>query len=141
MWSAQPPSRVPQGSIQQSVRKTLIRIKSIEHPGVRGQPTGDNRCLDEELLAQRRQVGCGTSKLPWERDCPPGPYRFGPPGQIRDATNSIREECDLFHFWSWHPGGANFLFADGSVHFLAYGADAVLPALGTRAGGEVATLP
>jgi prepilin-type processing-associated H-X9-DG protein len=83
----------------------------------------------------------GKAKLPWERDCPAGPYRFGPPGQIRDVTNSIREECDLFHFWSWHPGGANFLFADGSVHFLTYGADAVLPALGTRAGGEVATLP
>jgi prepilin-type processing-associated H-X9-DG protein len=57
------------------------------------------------------------------------------------VTGSIREECDLFHFWSWHPGGANFLFADGSVHFLDYGADAVLPALGTRAGSEVATLP
>jgi prepilin-type processing-associated H-X9-DG protein len=83
----------------------------------------------------------GKSSLPWERDCPPGPYRFSPPGQIRDASGSIREECDLFHFWSWHPGGAHFLFADGSVHFLAYGADAVLPALGTRAAGEVATVP
>jgi hypothetical protein len=31
--------------------------------------------------------------------------------------------------------------ADGSVHFVAYGADAVLPALGTRAGGEVVTPP
>jgi prepilin-type processing-associated H-X9-DG protein len=85
--------------------------------------------------------GSGRSRLPWERDCPPGPYRFGPPGQIRDAKGSVREECDLFHFWSWHAGGANFLYADGSVHFLAYGADAVLPALGTRAGGEVVELP
>ena len=83
----------------------------------------------------------GRSRLPWERDCPPGPYRFGPPGRIRDATGSVREECDLFHFWSWHPGGAHFVYADGSVHFLAYGADAVLAALGTRAGGEVVALP
>jgi prepilin-type processing-associated H-X9-DG protein len=83
----------------------------------------------------------GRSKLAWERECPVGPYRFGPPGQIRDAKGSVREECDLFHFWSWHPGGANFLYADGSVHFLDYGADAVLPALGTRAGGEVVTPP
>ena len=83
----------------------------------------------------------GRSKLPWERDCPPGPYHFQPQRQIRDVTGSIREECDLFHFWSWHAGGANFLYADGSVHFLAYTADEVLPALGTRAGGEVVTLP
>jgi prepilin-type processing-associated H-X9-DG protein len=83
----------------------------------------------------------GKSRLAWERDCPSGPYHFGPPGQIRDTTGAVREECDLFHFWSWHTGGANFLYADGSVHFLTYAADAVLPALGTRSGGEVVALP
>ena len=46
-----------------------------------------------------------------------------------------------FQFWSLHPGGANFAFADGSVRFLPFAADSVLPALATRAGGEVATLP
>jgi prepilin-type processing-associated H-X9-DG protein len=104
-------------------------------------PGQRNGSVGVVLGTRELNFGSGISKLPWERDCPPGPYRFGPPGQIRDATGSIREECDLFHFWSWHPGGANFLFTDGSVHFLAYGADAVLPALGTRAGGEVVTLP
>jgi prepilin-type processing-associated H-X9-DG protein len=59
---------------------------------------------------------------------------------IRDVNNSVREACDLFHFWSWHHGGAHFLYADGSVHFLTYGADAVLQALGTRAGSEVVTV-
>ncbi len=40
--------------------------------------------------------------------------------------------------YSFHPGGANFLFADGSVHFLKAGMDIrVLAALATRAGGEV----
>jgi prepilin-type N-terminal cleavage/methylation domain-containing protein/prepilin-type processing-associated H-X9-DG protein len=40
--------------------------------------------------------------------------------------------------YSFHPGGANFLFADGSVHFLPAGMSIrVLAALGTRAGGEV----
>jgi len=43
----------------------------------------------------------------------------------------------MFHFWSMHSGGANFLFADGSVHFLRYSADAILPALATRHGNEV----
>jgi prepilin-type processing-associated H-X9-DG protein len=104
-------------------------------------PGQRNGSVGVVLGTRERNFGSGKSLLSWERDCPPGPYRFGPPGQIRDATGAIREECDLFHFWSWHHGGANFLYADGSVHFLAYGADAVLAALGTRAGGEVVTPP
>ena len=83
----------------------------------------------------------GQSLLPWENDCPRGPYRFMPPGLIRDKSNAIREECDLFHFWSWHSGGANFLYADGSVHFLTYEADVTLPGLGTRAGDDVVWEP
>jgi prepilin-type processing-associated H-X9-DG protein len=44
----------------------------------------------------------------------------------------------VFHFWSLHPGGAHFAFADGSARFLSYSADSVLPALATRAGGDIA---
>jgi prepilin-type N-terminal cleavage/methylation domain-containing protein/prepilin-type processing-associated H-X9-DG protein len=65
--------------------------------------------------------------------CLSGPYHFTP-GRISNT-------CDLLHFWSLHPGGANFLFADGSVHFLRYAADGILPALATGAGGEVVELP
>jgi prepilin-type processing-associated H-X9-DG protein len=40
--------------------------------------------------------------------------------------------------YSFHPGGANAVFADGSVHFLQAGINLrVLAALITRAGGEV----
>ncbi len=45
--------------------------------------------------------------------------------------------CDVLHFWSRHPGGANFVFVDASVHFLRYSADPLLPALSTRNCGEV----
>lgn len=65
--------------------------------------------------------------------CPMGPYGF--------RAGQITDQCDAFHFWSLHAGGANFLFADGSVRFLSYSAAAILPALATRAGGEVAEIP
>jgi prepilin-type N-terminal cleavage/methylation domain-containing protein/prepilin-type processing-associated H-X9-DG protein len=49
----------------------------------------------------------------------------------------IGNYCDVHHFWSQHPGGANWAFADASVRFLGYANAGVLPALATRAGGEV----
>jgi prepilin-type processing-associated H-X9-DG protein/prepilin-type N-terminal cleavage/methylation domain-containing protein len=61
--------------------------------------------------------------------CPPGVYSFGP--------GSVSNQCDMFHFWSLHSGGANFLFADGSVHFLPYSVAPLMPALASRNGGEV----
>jgi prepilin-type N-terminal cleavage/methylation domain-containing protein/prepilin-type processing-associated H-X9-DG protein len=42
------------------------------------------------------------------------------------------------HFWSYHPGGAMFLWVDGSVRFLSYTMDfATYQAVSTRAGNEV----
>jgi prepilin-type N-terminal cleavage/methylation domain-containing protein/prepilin-type processing-associated H-X9-DG protein len=61
--------------------------------------------------------------------CPPGPYDFQPGRQ--------GEMCATLHFWSYHPGGANFVFCDGSVRLLPYTANNLLPALATRAGNEV----
>jgi prepilin-type N-terminal cleavage/methylation domain-containing protein/prepilin-type processing-associated H-X9-DG protein len=61
--------------------------------------------------------------------CPPGPYYFGP-GQVTNA-------CDSNHWWSFHPGGANFAFGDGSVHFISYSASQTVVKLTTRAGGEI----
>jgi prepilin-type N-terminal cleavage/methylation domain-containing protein len=46
------------------------------------------------------------------------------------------------HFWSWHPGGAYFAAADGSVHFLSYHIDYhTYLDLSTRAGYEPVMLP
>jgi prepilin-type processing-associated H-X9-DG protein/prepilin-type N-terminal cleavage/methylation domain-containing protein len=41
-------------------------------------------------------------------------------------------------YWSLHPGGANFLFADGSVRFIKELINfSIFQAIATRAGGEV----
>jgi prepilin-type N-terminal cleavage/methylation domain-containing protein/prepilin-type processing-associated H-X9-DG protein len=66
--------------------------------------------------------------------CPDGPYEYAP--------GRPNYPCDVFHFWSLHFGaGANFLYADGSVHFVAYSAAPLMPALATRSGGEAVTPP
>jgi prepilin-type processing-associated H-X9-DG protein/prepilin-type N-terminal cleavage/methylation domain-containing protein len=65
--------------------------------------------------------------------CDEGPYHF--------TTGKFDNPCDTFHFWSPHTGGANFAFADGSVRFLSYSADPIMPALATRAGGEAVAVP
>jgi prepilin-type processing-associated H-X9-DG protein/prepilin-type N-terminal cleavage/methylation domain-containing protein len=62
-----------------------------------------------------------------------------PASNVGLQPGNIQNDCDQTHYWSMHTGGANFLFCDGSVKFLTYEANSVLPALGTIAGGEVVT--
>lgn len=56
-------------------------------------------------------------------------------------SSTLNDPCGTYHYWSLHSGGANFAFCDGSVRFLSYAADSALPALATRAGGEVVDVP
>jgi prepilin-type processing-associated H-X9-DG protein len=58
------------------------------------------------------------------------------PGASSYSPGRPGSPCNLFHFWSYHPGGANFLFADGSVHFLPYSVAPLMVPFATRAGGE-----
>jgi prepilin-type processing-associated H-X9-DG protein len=57
------------------------------------------------------------------------------------GPGTLGNPCDRYHLWSLHPGGANFLFADASAHFLGYSAATSIMAYGSRNGGEVAQLP
>jgi prepilin-type processing-associated H-X9-DG protein len=82
-------------------------------------------------VAQIRSVWEGA-RLVGGPECPP--LKALAPGRIEDP-------CSASHYWSLHPGGANFGFADGSVRFLRYEANDILPALATRAGGEAVSPP
>lgn len=69
-------------------------------------------------------------------------YRYAaalgcPSSKVGLQPGNINNRCDQVHFWSLHTGGGNFLLGDGSVHFLSYSANVVLPQLCTRDGGEV----
>jgi prepilin-type processing-associated H-X9-DG protein len=75
----------------------------------------------------------GAGSLLMGDPCTPLDKTFGP--------GRLDNPCDRYHLWSLHPGGANFLFADGSVHFLSFAAEPIMVALASRAGGEVVTLP
>jgi prepilin-type N-terminal cleavage/methylation domain-containing protein/prepilin-type processing-associated H-X9-DG protein len=58
-----------------------------------------------------------------------------------NATHLPNSDSPFFDpdvYWSMHPGGANFLFGDGSVHFLSSNIDPyTYQNLATIAGGEV----
>ena len=96
-------------------------------------------------------------QLLWMAVQPPMPYS-APPGPAYDnadwgecfvlahtnATHLPSADFPIYDpdvFYSMHAGkGANFLFGDGSVHWLTNGINpTTYQALGTIAGGEVAT--
>jgi len=62
-----------------------------------------------------------------------GPFFYGP--------GTLENQCDRWHFWSLHPNGANFLFADGAARFISYSAEPIMVALATRARGEIVAIP
>jgi prepilin-type N-terminal cleavage/methylation domain-containing protein/prepilin-type processing-associated H-X9-DG protein len=72
---------------------------------------------------------CGGDGIFWPGNGPYVAFSFAP--------GSVRNECDKFHYWSLHPSGGNFLFADGSVRFLTYAARYQLRYFATIAGGEI----
>lgn len=94
-----------------------------------GQDFGGS--LDSVLGAREINISGFPGYRP--NQCGRGPFHF--------KNGEIGSRCSAFHYWSLHSGGANFAFCDGSVRFLSYDADSMLPALATRSGGEVVSSP
>jgi prepilin-type N-terminal cleavage/methylation domain-containing protein/prepilin-type processing-associated H-X9-DG protein len=69
---------------------------------------------------------------------PDGPQSRFEPGRFRYVPDGYGYEKHAWHFWSAHPGGAHFLFADGHLSFVGYDIrQKEFRKLGTYRGGEV----
>ena len=90
---------------------------------------------DGDVVLGTNDINLQLHLVPELSACPIGPYQYGP--------GSINNECDQLHFWSMHPGGANWAYVDGSVHFLSYTVSPteIIPKMATYNGGEVFTVP
>jgi prepilin-type N-terminal cleavage/methylation domain-containing protein len=59
----------------------------------------------------------------------PGPSCDAPPAQkVGLVPGKPSLFCDGSHYWSFHPGGAMFLFGDGGTRFVRYTSNNILPA-------------
>jgi len=121
--------------------------------------------MDRDRMTRMAEITDGTSNTTLISECagrpkrwqagryvpdlysPGGPWASGPNRTSLSGLNPnvspLRRDCAMNctndrQVYSFHPGGANFVFADGSVHLLKEGLEIrVLARLFTRAGGEV----
>ena len=96
----------------------------ISNTIIMGERGISNSPLRLDLLRRRRQHG----QLQFRRGRQSLQHEIGPQRWPADGNHD-------FHFWSYHPGVAAFLWADGSGRFLNYSIDFPLfQAMSTRAG-------
>jgi prepilin-type N-terminal cleavage/methylation domain-containing protein/prepilin-type processing-associated H-X9-DG protein len=98
--------------------------------GFDGSGTGDVTLGARETV-YAKNVSTSIFFLDNVEECPLSKVGFQP--------GNVDDNCDQVHFWSMHPAGANWLWADGSARFMIYSANEILPQLCTRNGGEAAT--
>jgi prepilin-type N-terminal cleavage/methylation domain-containing protein/prepilin-type processing-associated H-X9-DG protein len=113
--------------ITDGASQTLLITEHAGRPTLwrAGQPVPGTYTISAAWIAGTLTFGQGSSY--------DGATKLGP-----CAINCTNDR----EVYSFHPGGANAVFADGSVHFLQASMDIrVFARLVTRAGGEVVTMP
>jgi prepilin-type N-terminal cleavage/methylation domain-containing protein/prepilin-type processing-associated H-X9-DG protein len=129
-WQYVPPARVTVSTITDGTSNTIM---VCERP-----PTADSFFgwwawgFQDTTTPVQRNIGSALAI----GGCPvPAVFKRG----------SLEDPCSFNAPWSFHPGGASFLFSDGHVVFLDYSVattmtasgNSILQALSTRSGGEV----
>jgi prepilin-type N-terminal cleavage/methylation domain-containing protein/prepilin-type processing-associated H-X9-DG protein len=117
-------SRTRMADIIDGASQTLLVGERLVQPGLNGTQPHTSAWCGEVAFAD----GYEYRSVPYIRT---------------DRRHPINEsETSTLCFGSRHPGGANFVMADGSCHFLNDDMDAVLfEALGTANGREVVEFP
>ncbi len=115
--------------------------------GAASFPTVHDGLSNTLMVGESRQVGISTSYGPrWGSGTHTSVTGLVYSGDAWTAINyPYSPPSPLQYAWvfgSWHPGGANFVFGDGSVHFLPNSLPvATLYALATANGSEVVSAP
>jgi len=102
--------------------------------GYDGRGNGDSDMTSNDLAIANYFMNTGNS-MGGSAPCD----TTNPALKIRLVQGDVKRFCDGSHYWSLHPGGALFLMGDGSSRFVSYTNNNIVPAMSTRAGGEVAT--
>jgi hypothetical protein len=144
------------GSISRTNGSTVGFHGTTEYLGVMGTSSTANNGVfysDSKVVLESVIDGTSNTIMMGERGIPNDLYwGWTYCGAGYDGTGDGDNQCSSkypfspgksdgahnLHFWSYHPGGGHFLFADSSITFLSYSLDfAMFQALSTRHGGEV----
>jgi len=93
-------------------------------------------------ISERNELNPFDLQDPSGQPCSPGHPDPNNPLAYKLSPGDLKNPCDQWHYYSLHPGGANFCMGDASVRFLSYSTSPIVQrALATRNGQEPFDVP